>query len=63
MLDAFTATLQACDPSQGRFRAYRIEAGTDLLGDWLVDVTYGRIGTRGRIVRYVAADETGARKG
>jgi len=39
-----TATLEACDPARGRFRAYRIEAGTDLLGDWLVDVTYGRIG-------------------
>ena len=56
MLDAFTATLQACDPSLGRFRAYRIEAGTDLLGDWLVDVTYGRIGSRGRTIRHVARD-------
>ena len=62
MMGAFTATLEACDPPRGRFRSYRIEAGTDLLGDWLVDVTYGRIGTPGRIVRYVAADETGARK-
>lgn len=61
-LDAFTATLVACDPAQGRFRAYCIEAGTDLLGDWLVDVTYGRIGSRGRIVRHVAADEAEARK-
>jgi hypothetical protein len=35
----------------------------NILSTYLVDVTYGRIGTRGRIVRYVAADETGARKG
>lgn len=62
MLDAFTATLVACDPAQGRFRAYRIEAGIDMLGDWLVDVTYGRMGTRGRVVRYVAANEMEARK-
>src|SRR5689334_7259368 len=62
MMDAFTATLEACDPALGRFRAYRIAAGTDLLGYWLVDVTYGRIGSRGRLVRYVAADEAGARK-
>jgi hypothetical protein len=35
---------------------------TDLLGDWTVDVIYGRIGTRGRTVRHVADDEAGARK-
>jgi hypothetical protein len=29
---------------------------------WIVDATYGRIGTSGRTVRYVAADEAGARK-
>src|SRR5271168_2447333 len=62
MLDAFTATLQACDPSLGRFRAYCIEAGTDLLGDWLVDVTYGRIGTRGRTIRQAVQDEAAAKK-
>ena len=62
MLDAFTATLEACDPARNHFRSYRIEAGTDLLGDWLVDVTYGRIGSRGRIIRHVAADEADARK-
>jgi hypothetical protein len=62
MLDALPATPEACDPALGRFRVYRIEAGTDLLGDLLVDVTYGRIGSRGCIVRYVAADEAEARK-
>jgi hypothetical protein len=61
-MESFSVRLEACDPEQGRFRAYHIEAGTDLLGDWLVDVTYGRIGTRGRTVRYVATDEPGARK-
>ncbi len=62
MLDAFTATLEACDPPRNHFRAYRIEAGTDLLGDWVVDVTYGRIGTRGRTLRHAVADEAVARK-
>ena len=62
MMDAFTATLEACDPAFGRFRAYRIEAGTDLFGDWLVDITYGRIGTRGRCRRYAVRDEAEARK-
>jgi hypothetical protein len=32
MINAFCATLEARDPAQRRFRAYRIEAGTDLLG-------------------------------
>jgi len=62
MMDAFSATLEAKDASLGRFRSYHVEAGTDLLGDWLVDVTYGRIGTRGRRIRYVATDESDARK-
>ena len=50
-MNAFSAILEARDPALGRFRAYRLEAGTDLLGDWLVDVTYGRSGTRGRRIR------------
>jgi hypothetical protein len=62
MMDAFTAMLEARDPSLGRFRAYRLEAGTDLLGDWLVEITCGRIGTRGRCIRYAVRDETHARK-
>jgi hypothetical protein len=37
-MESFRIELEACDPARGCFRAYRIEAGTDLLGDWLVDV-------------------------
>jgi hypothetical protein len=40
----------------------RLEAGTDLFGAWLVEITYGRIGTPGRRVRYVVGDEAEARK-
>ena len=61
-MESFRVRLEASDPAQGLFRAYRIDAGTDLLGDWLVDVTYSRIGTRGRTVRYLACDEAEARK-
>jgi len=32
------------------------------LEDWLVDVTYGRIGSPGRTIRHVAADELEARR-
>jgi len=61
-MNAFTALLEARDPALGRFRAYLLEAGTDLFGAWLVEVTYGRIGTRGRRIRYAVRDETEARK-
>lgn len=62
MMDAFVAVLEARDPAQGLFRSYRVEAGTDLFGDWLVEVTFGRIGSGGRRVRYPAGDEAGAKK-
>ena len=58
---AFSTLLHACDPARNHWRAYRVEAGQDLFGDWLVEVTFGRIGPGGRTVRYVAADEQGAR--
>jgi hypothetical protein len=54
--------LEARDPALGRFRSYRLEAGTDLFGAWLVEVTYGRIGTAGRRVRYVLGGEEEARQ-
>ena len=57
----FRAVLEARDPDLGRYRAYRLEAGTDLFGIWLVDVTYGRINSPGRLIRYVANDEAEAR--
>ena len=62
MMDAFSATLEARDPQLGRFRAYHLEAGTDLLGDWLVDITYGRIGTPGRRIRHAVGSESEAGK-
>jgi hypothetical protein len=62
MMSTFTALLEARDPELGRFRSYRLDAGVDLLGHWLVDITYGRIGTRGRRIRHVVSDETEAKK-
>ena len=62
MFGTFHATLEASDADLGRARSYRIEAGEDLFGVWLVDVTYGRIGARGRTVRYVASDRDEARR-
>ena len=62
MMDAFRALLEARNPERDCQRWYRVEAGTDLFGVWLVDVSYGRIGTRGgRHIRYAVADETEAK--
>jgi hypothetical protein len=61
-MSIFTARLEACDPARDCYRSYRLEAGPDLFGIWVVDATYGRIGCRGHTVRRVADDEAQARK-
>jgi hypothetical protein len=38
------------------------KAGTDLFGAWLVDLVYGRLGTRGWRICYVVNDKDEARK-
>lgn len=63
MMTAFAVLLEARDPERNRWRSYRVEAGRDLLGDWLVEVTFGRIGSpRGRTVRYVVGNEPAAQR-
>src|SRR5512135_1346134 len=50
------------DPAVRRcLRQYRVEAGTDLFGVWVVEISYGRIGTAGRSRSYVVRDEGEAR--
>jgi hypothetical protein len=61
-MQVFRATLEARDPAKGCFRSYQIDAGQDLFGVWIVDITYGRIGTRGTHVRYSAPDEASAQR-
>jgi hypothetical protein len=61
-IETFSIRLEVCDLPRGLFRAYRMDASMDLFGVWLIDVTYGRIGSRGRLVRHVAPDEAVARK-
>ena len=60
MLD-FRITLEARNPARRCSRQYRVEAGTDLFGSWVVAITYGRIGTAGRSRSYVVRDEEEAR--
>lgn len=60
-MNGFRAEMEARDCSRGCFRSYRIEAGIDLFGAWIVDVSFGRIGSAGRTVRYVADNEKDAK--
>ena len=48
MIVAFSTRLEACDPARNRWRLYRVEAGRDLFGTWVVAVTLGRIGAARR---------------
>ncbi len=56
-MNVFCIDLQAVDPSHNRRRFYRIEAGQDLLGAWVIRLQYGRIGTQGRIRDVAVVDE------
>ena len=58
----FRITLEARNPARGCLRHYRVEAGTDLFGVWLVEISYGRIGAVGRSRSYVVRDEAEARR-
>jgi predicted DNA-binding WGR domain protein len=40
--------LEARSRARRCWRAYEIDVGTDLFGVWLVEMSYGRIGTMGR---------------
>ena len=44
--------MEAINPQAGHYRAYRIEFGKDLLEDWLIKTTFGKIGKRGTTKNY-----------
>ena len=60
MLD-FRITLEARNPARRCSQHYRVEAGTDLLGSWVVEISYGRIGTAGWSRCFVVREEGEAR--
>src|SRR5271166_5744810 len=60
MLD-FRITLEARNPARRCSRQYHVEAGTDLFGSWVVEISYGCIGTAGWSRSYVVRDEGEAR--
>ena len=57
MLAETTIELEAGNPATNRMRRWSVELGQDLLGMWIVDVEFGRIGSRGRRLRRVFTDQ------
>ena len=62
MDENFHIRLEAKNPEKGNFRSYKINAEKDLFGHWFINVTYGRIGKRGRTVTYSSQTEEKARQ-
>lgn len=58
----YNIQFEARDPARNIARSYRIVAGQDLFGDWVAELTYGRIGAKGRTKAVLAADEAAARR-
>jgi len=60
MMSEFSIHLEARAPELGRWRAYRVEAGRDLFGSWVVATTFRRIGSSGRTLFQAAPSEAEA---
>jgi len=54
--------LNADYPELNIRRSYFIEAGQDLFGDWIVEISYGRIGCKGRKKTTLLSSEEAARR-
>lgn len=53
--------LEARNPERNVARAYRLSATQDLFGHWIIDMAWGRIGTRGSGMRVSFEDGCAAR--
>jgi hypothetical protein len=60
MLRVSSVELEARNPGANRLRHWRLDLGRDLLGAWVAEVRFGRIGLRGRLLRRVFASEAEA---
>lgn len=47
-MTSFSIRLEARSAAHRCYRAYEIAVGKDLFGAWMVEMSYGRIGTMGR---------------
>jgi hypothetical protein len=61
MIDDISIELQAKDVSANRLRGWRVEAGPDLFGVWVITVRFGRIGAADRALGYQFASEAEVR--
>jgi predicted DNA-binding WGR domain protein len=48
MDNLLTVCFEAHNPSENHHRRYQVMVGRDLLDDWTVAISYGRIGQRGQ---------------
>jgi predicted DNA-binding WGR domain protein len=56
MENLLSLTLVAHNPERNHHRHYAVTIGRDLLDDWTVSIRYGRIGQRGRELRFADAE-------
>ncbi|MDD2800017.1 MAG: WGR domain-containing protein [Methylococcales bacterium] len=61
MMD-FAIHLEARNPARNIWRAYSITGGQDLFGDWVVVLSYGRIGAKGQTKTVMLPDEEATRR-
>ncbi len=61
MIDFFVQ-LEARAPERNIWRSYCIAAGQDIFGDWMVELTYGRIGAKGHTKTVMLPDEAETRR-
>jgi len=58
----FSILLDADYPELNIRRSYLIEAGEDILGNWIVEINYGRIGCKGKKKTFLMECEEDAKK-
>jgi hypothetical protein len=57
MLAVTSIEQEARNPAANRLRRWQLDLGKDLLGAWIAEVRFGRIGSQGRLLRHVFASE------
>ena len=58
----YTVLLEASAPELNIWRSYHIASGQDIFGAWVVELTYGRIGAKGRKKTILVPDEAAAQQ-
>ena len=56
MENLMVVALEARHAERNHHRRYQLIVGRDLLDDWTVEISYGRIGQGGQTIRYASAN-------